>query len=63
MFQIIRDKRAASRSAGRGGARDRHLLLASGLSSIALAFGCPGIVERSRWIGPLAPTAAVEERS
>jgi hypothetical protein len=61
MFQIIGGKRAAIRSAGRGRGRDRQLLLDSRLSSIAVAFGCLGIVELSLWIGPLARTAAVEE--
>ena len=63
MFQIIGGKRAAIRSAGRGRDRDRQLLLDSRLSSIAVAFGSPGIVELSLAIGPLAPSAAVEERS
>jgi hypothetical protein len=60
MFQIIGRKRAVIRSP-RPGPDHSHRLRLTRLSSIAVAFGCPGIVELSLSIGALVPPVAGTE--
>jgi hypothetical protein len=66
MFQTIEGKRDPVVPEGGHHGHGGQPVLASRLSRIAAAFGCPGIVELSLWIGPLAAppgpgTPAVEE--